>query len=68
MDRLEVLPGKPAVDAAGFFPLPPGYSEDPKPFGCIQIAELRDLFSKAAAMPPGQAVSGQDSGSRTRAA
>lgn len=62
-----VLPDK-SADSADFFPLPSGYILEPEPFSDDQIADLRALFSKAPAMPPGQAESGQDSGSRIRAA
>jgi hypothetical protein len=68
LDRLEVLPGNPAADAAGFFPLPEGFSLEPQPFSDAHIADLKALFSTAASTPPGQAGSGRDSGTRTRAA
>jgi hypothetical protein len=66
--RLEALPDNGAADAAAFFPLPDGYSVDPKPFSDAQIADLKALFSTAAATPPEQAGSGRDSGTRSRAA
>lgn len=56
------------ADSADLFPLPPGYSLDPKPLSDAQIADLRELFSTAPATPPGQAGSDQDYGSRIRAA
>lgn len=55
-------------EAAGFFPLPPGYSEKPRPFSDTQIADLKALFSMAPATQPGLAESGPDSGSRSQAA
>ena len=67
MATLEVPP-EPASDEAGFFPLPAGFSVEPKPFSDAQIAELSALFRSAPATPPGRAESGQDSGSRTQAA
>lgn len=57
-----------AADDADIFPLPPGFSLDPKPLSDTQIADLRALFSTAPAMQPGQAGSSQDYGSRTLAA
>jgi hypothetical protein len=67
LDRLKVLPEHGAASTAPFFPLPDGFSLDPKPFSDAQIADLKALFSTAAAMPPGQAGSGRGSGTRTRA-
>jgi len=65
---LQILPDKPDGDAAGFFPLPEGFSMEPEPFSDAQIADLKALLSTAAAMPHAPVVPGQDSGTRTRAA
>jgi hypothetical protein len=63
-----ILPDDGGADAAPFFPLPDGYSLDPEPFSDAQLADLKALFSTAAATQPGQPGSGQDSGSRSQAA
>jgi hypothetical protein len=57
-----------AADSADLFPLPPGFSLDPKPFSDAQVADLRALFSTVPATQPGQAESGQDCGSHILAA